>query len=303
MWLLSSDTNSSAPLDPLMMFILPPCLCFTTFMPQLAPLASVGIILSHTFKIGLIPRSGRFRWKALSYLRTNSSIPRASATQRSWPINSPSLFFIGSFPIGFRRAVISSDFKKKALLQICSPGGDAEILYRWFWGGIWGDGETLLRASETRLGGRRSWNVVQLQIGWSAMQDYPSLALKPQCWASRNSRPGWESSFSQSHGFSSVQSLSRVWPHESQHARPPCPSQTPRVYSNSCPSSQWCHPAISSSVVVFSSCSQSLPASGSFPTNQFFAWGGQSIGVSASASVLPMNTQDLSPSGWTGWIS
>ena len=94
-----------------------------------------------------------------------------------------------------------------------------------------------------------------------------------------------------------------LWPHELQHARPPCPSQTPGVYSNSCPSSQWCHPAISSSVVPFSSCPQSLPASGSFPMSQFFAWGGQSIGVSASASVLPMNTQDWSPSGWTGWIS
>ena len=92
-------------------------------------------------------------------------------------------------------------------------------------------------------------------------------------------------------------------PHESQHARPPCPSPTPGVYSNSCPSSQWCHPAISSSVVPFSSCPQSLPASGSFPTSQLFAWGGQSIGVSASASVLPMNTQDWSPLGWTGWIS
>ena len=94
-----------------------------------------------------------------------------------------------------------------------------------------------------------------------------------------------------------------LWPHESQHTRPPCPSQTPGVYSNSCPSSRWCHPAISSSVVPFSSCPQSLPASGSFPMSQFFAWGGQSFGVSASASVLPMNTQDWSPSGWIGWIS
>ena len=94
-----------------------------------------------------------------------------------------------------------------------------------------------------------------------------------------------------------------LWPHESQHARPPCPSQTPGVYSNTCPSSQWCHPAISSSVVPFSSCPQSLPASGSFPVSQLFAWGGQSIGVSASASVLPMNTQDWSALGWTGWIS
>ena len=92
-------------------------------------------------------------------------------------------------------------------------------------------------------------------------------------------------------------------PHEPQHARPPWPSQTPRVYSNSCPLSQWCHPAISSSVISSSSCSQSFPASGSFPMSQPFAWGGQSIGVSASASVLPMNTQDLPPSGWTSWIS
>ena len=83
----------------------------------------------------------------------------------------------------------------------------------------------------------------------------------------------------------------------------PYPSPTPGVYSNSRAPSQWCHPAISSSVVPFSSCPQSLPASGSFPMNQLFTWGGQSIGVSASASVLSMNTQDWSPLGWTGWIS
>ena len=92
-------------------------------------------------------------------------------------------------------------------------------------------------------------------------------------------------------------------PHGSQHTRSPCPSQTLGVYSNACPSSQWCHPAISSSVDPFSSCPQSLLASGSFPMSQLFTCGGQSIGVSASASVLPMNTQDLSPSGWSGWIS
>ena len=92
-------------------------------------------------------------------------------------------------------------------------------------------------------------------------------------------------------------------PHESQHNRPPCPSPTLRVHSNSCPSSRWCHPAISSSGVSFFSCLQSLPASESFPMSQLFAWGGQNIGVSASASVLPMNTQDWSPLGWTGWIS
>jgi len=92
-------------------------------------------------------------------------------------------------------------------------------------------------------------------------------------------------------------------PHELQHARPPCPSPTAWVHPNSCPSSWWCHPAILSSVVPFSSCSQSLQASGFFPMSQLFAWGGPSIGVSASALVLPMNTQDWSPLGWTGWIS
>ena len=92
-------------------------------------------------------------------------------------------------------------------------------------------------------------------------------------------------------------------PHELQHARPPCPSPTPRVHPNSCPSSRWCHPVISSSVIPFSSCLQSLPASESFPMSQLFAWGGQSTGVSALASVLPKNTQGGSPLGWTGWIS
>ena len=91
-------------------------------------------------------------------------------------------------------------------------------------------------------------------------------------------------------------------PHESQHARPPCPSPTPGVYPNSCPSSRWCHPTILSSVIPFSSCPQSLPASESFPMSQLFTSGGQSIGVSVSASVLPMNTQDWSPLGWTGRI-
>ena len=92
-------------------------------------------------------------------------------------------------------------------------------------------------------------------------------------------------------------------PYEPQHARPPYPSPTPGVYPNSCPSNRRCHPAISSSVIPFSSSPQSLPASGSFPMSQFFAWGGQSIGVSASTSVLPVNTQNWSPLGWTGWIS
>ena len=93
------------------------------------------------------------------------------------------------------------------------------------------------------------------------------------------------------------------WGLQSMESRPPCPSPNPGVYSNSSPLSQWCHPAISSSVVPFSSCLQSFPASVSFPMSQFFVWGGQSIGVSASTSVLPMNTQDWCPLGWTGWIS
>ena len=92
-------------------------------------------------------------------------------------------------------------------------------------------------------------------------------------------------------------------PHESQHAWPPCPSPTPGVHSDSRPSRQWCHPAISSSVVPFSSCPQSLPASESFPMSQLFAWGGKSTGVSALASLLPKKSQGWSPSEWTGWIS
>ena len=92
-------------------------------------------------------------------------------------------------------------------------------------------------------------------------------------------------------------------PHESQHTRPPCPSPTPRVHLDSRPSGQWCHPAISSSVVPFSSCPQSLPASESFPMSQLFAWGGQSTGVSDLPSFLPKKSQGWSPSEWTSWIS
>ena len=108
--------------------------------------------------------------------------------------------------------------------------------------------------------------------------------------------------------FSSVQFSHSVMsnslqPHELQHARPPCPSPTPGVHSNSYPLSWWCHPAISSSVVPFSSCPQSLPASDSFPKSQLFAWGGQRTGVSALASFLPKKSQGSSPSEWTGWIS
>ena len=102
------------------------------------------------------------------------------------------------------------------------------------------------------------------------------------------------------HSFSQVQLFAAPW---TQHTRPLCPSPTPGVHPNSCPSSRWCHPAISSSIVPFSSCPQYLPASGSFPMSQLFSWGGQSTGVSALAPVLPMNTQDWSYLGWIGWIS
>ena len=112
----------------------------------------------------------------------------------------------------------------------------------------------------------------------------------------------WEYQFS-SYQLSQSVSSDSLRPHELQHARPPCPSPTPRVYTNPCPSSWWCHPAISSSVVPFSSCPQSLPASEPFPMSQLFASGGQSIAVSASTWVLQMNTQDWFPSGWTSGIS
>ena len=128
---------------------------------------------------------------------------------------------------------------------------------------------------------------------------------REQTFAGGGLGEGWTGSL----GFSSVQfssvaqSCLTLRPHELQHARPPCPSPSPRVHSDSRPSSQWCHPAISSSVFPFSSCPQPLPASESFPMSQLFTWGGQSIGVSASASVLSMNTQDWSALEWTGWIS
>ena len=111
-----------------------------------------------------------------------------------------------------------------------------------------------------------------------------------------------EYQFTSLHSSHSVMSDS-LWLHEPQHARPPCLSPTPGVHPNPSPLSWWCHPTISSSVIPFSSCPQSFPASRSFPVSQLLASGGQSIGVSASTSVLPMNTQDWSPLGWTGWIS
>ena len=116
-------------------------------------------------------------------------------------------------------------------------------------------------------------------------------------WAKIFDEYKWKVQFSRSVRSDSLQ------PHESQHARPPCPSTTPTVHPNPCPLSRWCHPAISSSVIPFSSCPQSFPASGSFQMSQLFAWGSQSTGISASASVLPMNSQDWTPLGWTGLIS
>ena len=111
------------------------------------------------------------------------------------------------------------------------------------------------------------------------------------------------SSFSLAVQFSRSVISDSLWPQVLQHVRPPYPSLTPGAYSNSCPSCWWCYPTISSSVIPFSSCLQSFPASGSFPMSQFFTSSGQSIGVSASSSVLPMTIQDWSPLGWTGWIS
>ena len=124
---------------------------------------------------------------------------------------------------------------------------------------------------------------------------------------SQRMKKKWLVTYPWPHIFSSVQFSRSVvsdslWSHGLQHARPPCPSPTPRVHPNPCASSRWCHPTISSSVVPFSSHPQSFPASGSFQMSRLFASGGQSIGVSAS-SVLPKNTQNWSPLGWTGWIS
>ena len=130
---------------------------------------------------------------------------------------------------------------------------------------------------------------------------FPKVSFSNWKASCKISRPDyWTSKISVQFSRSVISDSLR--PHGPQHPRPPCPSQTPGVYPNPCPLSRWCHPTISSSVVPFSSCPQSFPASGSFPMSQLFAPGGQSIGVSASTSVLPMNTQDW-PLGWTGWIS
>ena len=152
------------------------------------------------------------------------------------------------------------------------------------WGGRWEEG----------LGGRGHG----CTYGWFLMFD------RKQQNSVKQLSFNWKIYQFSSVQFSSVtQSCPTLRPRESQHARPPCPSPTPGVHSNSCPSSRWCHPAISSSVVPFSSCLQYFPASGSFPMSQFFSSGGQSIGVSASGSVLPVSIQNWFPLGWTGWIS
>ena len=150
-----------------------------------------------------------------------------------------------------------------------------------------------------RQGSSLSWYVSEFLVfvGWN---NIPLYVYTEFCLSTHLSVDMWVSfTFSVSQFSRSVS----LWPHGLQHPSPPCPSPTPGVYSNSCPLSRWCHPTILSSVVPFSSCLQSFPASGSFPMSQFFTFGGQSIGVSASASVLPINIQDWFPLGLTGWIS
>ena len=139
-------------------------------------------------------------------------------------------------------------------------------------------------------------SILAYRIAWT-IQSHAAMKLKDTCSLEEKL---W-STFSSVQFSHSVMSDS-LRPHELQHARPPCPSRSPGAYTNSSPLSQWCHLTIASSVIPFS-CPQSSPASGSFQMSQLFAWGGQSIRVSASTSVIPMNSKDWSPLGWTGWIS
>ena len=143
----------------------------------------------------------------------------------------------------------------------------------------------------------QNWGCSDLYLFCLAICSYFWKYIRPLKWEQKSTLLHSSVQFSRSVVSDSL------WPHRLQHTRPPHPSPTSRVYSNSCPLSRWCHPTILSSVVPSSPCLQSFPASGSFPMSQIFASGGQSIGVSASASVLPMNIQDWSPLGWTGWIS
>ena len=170
---------------------------------------------------------------------------------------------------------------------------------------------TIVIITVTIIWDKRLFSKAFLKVTRSVLHGLFVLCISPSEWRVKS----WSSHLPQQGSchtrpvltasqFSSVQFISdSLWPHGLQHARPPCPSPTPRVYSNSCPLCLWCHPTISSSAVPFSSHPQSFPASGSIQMSQFFVSGGQSIGASASASVLPMTIQDWFPLGWTDWIS
>ena len=149
-----------------------------------------------------------------------------------------------------------------------------------------------------------AWHPLLLAVLYQVCTEFPlllALSTMETVWNFPNTVPTFVAG--KSVQFSHSVMSDSFWPHGLQFARLPCSSPTPRAYSNSCPSSQWCHPTISSSVVPFSSCLQSFPASGSFPMSQLITSSGQSMGVSASASVLPMIIQDWFPLGLTGWIS
>ena len=147
----------------------------------------------------------------------------------------------------------------------------------------------------------QTWLITQTHVLTTSMARHQAVQFlektknEIEVWVTAHHRPSVQ--------FSCSAESDSLWPHEPQHTRSPCPSPTPGVHPNPCPLSWWCHPTISSSVIPFSSCPQSFPPSGSFPVSQLFASDGQSIGLSASTSVLPVNTQDWSPLGWTGWIS
>ena len=176
--------------------------------------------------------------------------------------------------------------------------------------GAWGSPESLAEYQSVHVKNENSWGTPEKEELWrSAKRIVQKTQVRQNLYQTRE--VSWIQQALKTHHKGATPSVhfsrsvvsDSLWPNESQHTRPPYPSPTPGVYWNSCPSRHGCHPAISSSVVPFSSCPQSLPASGCFPMSQLFAWGGQNIGVSASASVLPMKTHDLSPSGWTGWSS
>ena len=151
-------------------------------------------------------------------------------------------------------------------------------------------------------GGPQSMGSQRVRHGWATEHTHIAQKIK-MVYGGFSYASSFSAKTACSVQFSSSIMSDSLQPHEPQHARLPCSSPTPRVYSNSCPLSQWCHPAISSSVIPFSSCLQSFPTSGSFPMSQLFASGGLSIGVSASILALPMNIQDWFPLGWTGCIS